>query len=503
MESEDRDPRSPDINSLHRWYREGRLRLLIGAGTSIPSGFPTWDELNVGLLREHLMDDGVPVSIVETLAHKLYSTLGREGSADFVRTASENDGKFHKIVGKVLYAGRDVLDLPVRSVHRQIAAMSPKLKIYTTNFDPLIELALSDRFNHPWESFRSPRPDRDVTETAVEHIHGWIDPDGNYAGQIILTESQYIELTREETAAANSRLVEVFAPVQNGQRIRGGTLIIGMSLADANLRRLLYHMRSTQLTAPDAIYAVVLQEDNTLQRYARDHWKRRGIDLIAINNYEELPNLLRDVQYGVPDAGASQSWIEQSCAHLVQQRLMSLIFEDSWQEAAFSVLEMMRERVRTVFAVHTEEHIEISLFIPLRLAESTPKLYCIASSHSRRSGREAVDRAEARSLGIQRFQQQGVAGVAFVTGSEREAIDDGPEIDNQFTADMKRDWTRNWRSIVAIPIHSGPNWLPVGVVVVTSNLPEPFWRCFGSRHSLYVSQFSGELVEGAKVALGI
>src|SRR5678816_692932 len=47
------DPRSREkaVGELHRFAASKQLRILVGNGVSIPSGFPAWDSLNLGLLE--------------------------------------------------------------------------------------------------------------------------------------------------------------------------------------------------------------------------------------------------------------------------------------------------------------------------------------------------------------------------------------------------------------------------------------------------------------------
>lgn len=91
------------------------------------------------------------------------------------------------------------------------------------------------RSSNDWQRFRAgaepaPRP-------WVRHIHGWLDPDGHADGTFVLTESHYIALQSAAGASPNRDLAELL----EGE---GAVLIVGMSLADPNLRRLLYRARS-------------------------------------------------------------------------------------------------------------------------------------------------------------------------------------------------------------------------------------------------------------------
>jgi hypothetical protein len=92
------DPRSREkaVADLHRFYGRKQLRVLVGNGVSIPSGFPPWDSLNLGLLevliRADSRDRNLWAGLIEPelpkLTRSLYDVLGRNGAADFVRMTS-------------------------------------------------------------------------------------------------------------------------------------------------------------------------------------------------------------------------------------------------------------------------------------------------------------------------------------------------------------------------------------------------------------------------------
>jgi hypothetical protein len=93
------DPREPAIRELHNQFVKGQLRILIGNGISIGSGFPEWDELNEGLLKQLIESDTrsqnqwatLLLPQLSQLTDALYAVLGREGAADFVKLAKPRE----------------------------------------------------------------------------------------------------------------------------------------------------------------------------------------------------------------------------------------------------------------------------------------------------------------------------------------------------------------------------------------------------------------------------
>jgi NAD-dependent SIR2 family protein deacetylase len=108
---------------------------------------------------------------------------------------------FFEDLRRILYAGREMADLQPTQLHWQLAAMD-RAAVFTTNFDPLLELARfraaggesRDPDLTPFRTASPPAKGTDPDKKRVYHVHGWIDPDGICGGSFVLTESQYFEL---------------------------------------------------------------------------------------------------------------------------------------------------------------------------------------------------------------------------------------------------------------------------------------------------------------------
>lgn len=471
------------IELLHRSYKSGALRVLVGAGTSIPAGFPAWDRLCLGLLEGYLYDkyeDEVLISPAQIgeLAKGLLSTLGRDAAADFVRVADPD--RWHERLADALYEERAVDELPVLSTHCQLAALArhaqqPAAFLYTTNYDPLIELALA--YLTPgteWQRHRRAGISADSVAglPLVHHVHGWIDPDGDAGGTVVLTESHYLELQRESDADPNRLLHRLL-------KNEGALLIVGMSLADPNLRRLLYHRKRDELlSASQRVYVVLKRRDPVLDGYLVEHWRSWRIDIVLVDDFDDVPGLLREVAWGRERVPA---WLAESRAW-IRERIGDVFWSDAWQTLAHETLRALEEQIAVWFALPQEERVSLSLFAPTPV-EGEASLCKVASSRTPRIGVVAREHALARRLGIVRGEEQGVAGVAFSGGTTVEVLDDGRGINLRFSKEMVDRWDlsegyRAWRSILSVPILDSPAWLPMAVLNVTSNLPQPFWARF-------------------------
>src|ERR1700742_4332530 len=95
------------LSKLNDVYSAGKLNILVGAGASIGSGFPSWDALNDSLLKAYLgkvRDVGWDASLVDH-AQEFSQTLGRDAIADFV-WAGAGDA-FWTLFSQILYRTRD------------------------------------------------------------------------------------------------------------------------------------------------------------------------------------------------------------------------------------------------------------------------------------------------------------------------------------------------------------------------------------------------------------
>lgn len=114
--------------------------------------------------------------------------------------------------------------------------------VVTTNYDSLLEQALSGgptrgRFQPIWKSAGKLSP----RKKGIFHVHGYLPVDGSGSpyDEIMLTEAQYHGAASGPYSWSNLTLIQCFSASIG--------LMIGMSMTDRNLRRLLHALHSTQL----------------------------------------------------------------------------------------------------------------------------------------------------------------------------------------------------------------------------------------------------------------
>ncbi|MBV8828567.1 MAG: SIR2 family protein [Acidobacteriaceae bacterium] len=494
-----KDPWPEYCRRLNKHYRQGNLRILVGAGPSIDSNFPSWGELNRGLLLRYVQEDlgrdakAKPIihDHVRQLVEELYETIGREAAADFVWNSSTRENFFEDL-RVLLYRGRNYSELPLQPVHRQLAAMD-NAAIFTTNFDPLLELAKyhlnggtgTDPDLTPLRAANPPQRGTSPDKNRVYHVHGWIDPDGICGGSFVLTESQYFELFSRQAQRPNQMLEYALTS-------GGAVLILGMSLADVNLRRHLYLRSRNRVSDSTEIYAVLQGHGRELlETYQTLHWASRGVRLIYLQTYGEIPRMLREVKFGLAESASGPlPWMNQTVAWVHAQAPAETVFSDRWQSRARNALQQMLANLRDSFAIPQQEVVHATLFGPVSLNE----IATFCDSRHTFSGKDARAYANQFRLKISGGKPQGVAGVAFSLGEVYQVRDNPDVADQNFTPEMKRFYAskglRNWRSLIAIPIFRTEDYLPVLVMTFSSNLADPFWTRFGEKSGEYSRQLA-------------
>jgi hypothetical protein len=282
----------------------------------------------------------------------------------------------------------------------------------------------------------------------VKHLHGWVDPDGGSSGLLIFSDASYQELFADRNAEAN-RMLEFL-------EASGSTVILGMSLADPNLRRLLYlrkkhHVNRSQLRGD--IYCVMKIDNPLLADYIAQYWQEWSIKIIRIGEFDELPGLLRDIQWGPTEPSSVPSSVTRA-TELVAAKLPKYPFPKPWQDVAEKVVMALAAWMRDFYALEASgEQISVSAFVPLAHKQGSPRLCEVASTEMCLPGYDSDKVAQERCLRLEKDLEQGVAGWVFSTGLMREVLDMGEGMDAHFSEDMKTKFMskkgyRDWRSIL-------------------------------------------------------
>lgn len=159
----------PTIERIARQLRDGRVAFLLGSGASAASRLPVGNALSISLIRE-IVGNAAPQKELERLA-SLYP-LEAIGSA--FRTVT--DAPFLQ----QLIRGTYTTDVQPTAVHDHLRYFADRRyidRIYTTNFDTLIERAISETrtLSITDSNFDQMYDRNDVARFPVIHLHGTAD----------------------------------------------------------------------------------------------------------------------------------------------------------------------------------------------------------------------------------------------------------------------------------------------------------------------------------------
>jgi hypothetical protein len=492
------------IRELHEAYKAKQLNIIVGAGVSHPSGIPTWDDLNKKLLRIFLSR----VQKSSATPDEVYAKLGREAVAEFVLRSMEAHGTlgrkgptFGRLLAEALYGGRKAAELPLTEAQFRLASMAGTARLYTTNFDPLLEMAIerlhsAETREDGWKKYRTPiagneeRPDKNTLPKCVYHIHGWLGENGRTSPTLVFAESHYHALSLNRALAPAKVMRKIFS--------KGYTLILGMSLEDPNLRRVLYCEAAADLKLPnsDNTFAVVRESDKDVARFAQQYWSSYGVRLIQPDRFEEIPILLRQIQYGNERQDGLLPWVSNALAWLKSFTNLERLGDPVMMaNRGDPMMRLLVTELRSRFAISKDESVDATFFSLMEAPFRDPRirqrvgLFDVGTSESLTAdslrpglGKIPLEilKERCRFLAIGP-KAQGVGGMSFESGITLSTTSHGPEVDRHFLPwqtlefDLHRHF-RGWKSVISIPVLHGTQHLPIGVVCLTSDSDHPFWE---------------------------
>lgn len=257
---------------------QGKAAAFVGAGCSIPCGFPSWENL----LKEAAAELG------------LSDTKG----VDLVSLAQYyKNEKNRRAVNKLLRDKIALHPLSPSADHKVLVSL-PITTFWTTNYDALIETSLADA----GKTSRICRTPQDLAgrtqhdETVVYKMHG----DVENPSSMVLTREDY------ETYHANN---EAFLTKLKADLIDNTFLFVGFSFEDPNINYVLGHLRVLLKGAKTRHFWIIKVEKQAAGQSDEDFrkkqkivelkikdLKRYGIYAVLINDYSEIEHLLRKVR---------------------------------------------------------------------------------------------------------------------------------------------------------------------------------------------------------------
>ncbi|MGV2129394.1 SIR2 family protein [Agrobacterium vitis] len=274
-------------SSLH----EGTGVVFVGAGVSMAAGYPSWSKL----LMEIGEEIGVNSRDIQDLAALAQWHIRETGNATGVRNVIKRE------IGQ---------DRPLPETVKTLARL-PVRHIWTTNYDRLVERAFAE-ISRPLDPVAGAKDlALKVTPgaTRLYKMHGSVDR----LDDIVISTDDY-ELFRTKRGA--------FLPLLQAHLSSMSMLFVGLSLTDPNVRHVLSLIRESFTDAPPEHFAILkppkpedfINDDEFKARLAQHKlWakdlSRYGLVAVEVDDYDEVPELLREVERRV---AAKRVWVSGS-----------------------------------------------------------------------------------------------------------------------------------------------------------------------------------------------
>jgi hypothetical protein len=286
--------------ALAKAYREHGLVLVIGAGASVASGIPSWQDLLArianGLRRRGDRDFAEGGRLVEDL--RASDRFSLAAIASLLRAKSGSERRFTERLRKALYAEFAPYQLPksdrrawyaaVRAACepnttlRAVAALcaigcqsgrrvayrrNPRIHaVVSFNVDTLLRAYVEARYGRPGghvlvRTVERASKEPSAKKTSIHHMHGLLRFDERVADEaadkLVFTEQQYFDFFNDPTSQFNYTFLYLLR--------EHPCLFVGLSMRDDNIRRLLHYSRAERKLAH-------AEEERALRRAGR----RRG-----------------------------------------------------------------------------------------------------------------------------------------------------------------------------------------------------------------------------------
>ena len=276
--------KQPYLRDLFKEVLDRRrpLTLVVGAGVSINASLPSWPKL-IDRIIDRIDDDDL-----KELARGFQADPLRR--AEFVLQLARRknvSAEEHELIRDALYP-KEYIARPgqlAESLARLVSVRPERVRIITTNFDQLLEVALTEQLGSDrvkpygldhadeWASLNS------LDEVGVLHVHGAVtqagahetDPSMHSITPLILTESHYLKYG----ADVRDRISQAFSGAVG--------LFVGLSLTDPNLIGPLYATMPKRPGNPNR-YAMTVADLNAHQSQTREKQAMRAVESVRFLN---------------------------------------------------------------------------------------------------------------------------------------------------------------------------------------------------------------------------
>lgn len=260
---------------LRKAYRDKNLTLYLGAGVSVGSSLPSWEKLVLAMyfnkvselsmegwrpysnylyaIAEWQLKNSVePLEITARKLQKYYKGKSKEFLEDLYKTLYgsllQNDNSAPLVNRDLLRQNNLTLNAVAKLCEAQASGVCA---VVNYNYDSLLEITL-DSF--PYQSIFRESSLSD-TSLPIYHVHGYVPLNRNVkaskSNELVFTEDQYHLVAESPYSWSNLVQLQLMS--------NSVGLMIGLSLSDRNMRRLLDAVRKSPIHSKN--YALLKEPD--------------------------------------------------------------------------------------------------------------------------------------------------------------------------------------------------------------------------------------------------
>jgi hypothetical protein len=263
---------------LRRAFKEKKLTLFLGAGVSMGSKLPSWDKLVLLMyfnkISQEKMEGWRPYSnYLYAIAewHLKNSTEPLEVTARKLRKHYKDSDQnlFIEDLYSTLYGNFMVNGFPDPQIDKDflrknnatlkaLAKLCESSKkgvsaVLSYNYDSLFEMVLGNLSHQTIFKPVKPEPEK----LPIYHVHGYVplnpEQDGSQSEDIVFTEDQYHRIAENPYSWSNLVQLQLLSNTTG--------LMVGLSLSDRNMRRLLDAVQHSPINSLN--YALLQEPDNS------------------------------------------------------------------------------------------------------------------------------------------------------------------------------------------------------------------------------------------------
>jgi len=417
--------------------------ILLGAGASTTSGLPDWDTFATRLL----LQSG---SVLEEETAKLL--LSRQDPLIVVEAARVAFAdKWEPKLRNALYDGVSSLDpspLHLAAVGHFLAGNGEDSSLVTLNFDILLEEAIQRETGTDAIAVVDAEPHTNAH--AVHHLHGVITP--TRTESVILTLSDFTSLIADNNSWQSDYFHSALA--------RGALIIAGTSYRDPDVRQWLHaavHHHQADHSAFVLLaregFAVSKEDFERLKIALSNQWKAVGLTPVLLQDHSDAAQIIRELRhyhgehYQPPQERTMEVWHRHA---------------ESFDELQLKYVERLE-----VGAATMKEALDVSkLNLTLWLSNGEGRL-----------ARWAAQDRVYRDFDALRTVETGHDS-PWIAGRALGA-------DALLFQDLDHDGTKQWKSVLAIPVPiRHPTFPTLSGAVLTIGLPDAASR-FESSHLIW------------------